>query len=336
MPLPEPESKKENPVSPPNINDIGQIISGSQPGSWDNKAFNYALKSLLERGQEINSSLIYDGGLFSTYFRVIRQYLPELPTRTLEVGPGRSIGASIMLAMRGVKEAHTMDPFPNLNFDIESFAATLRALAQTTSFLNQIAGGNGTQPGHDPKVRFQDAVGSFSVPDCSLVSDNEFKIGNNRVAHFPQRFFEETRLEGNTYNFIFSHAALEHVRDPQQCIRELGRLLKPGGVTAHQIDLRDHRDFSKPLDFLKESPETWQKIVQEMCKYDGALYMNRWRRSQWIKGFQEQGFEVLEAETNMKWDKSKVMEILPQLDKNYRHDVDDLESISMFLVAKRK
>ena len=132
-----------------NINEVGSIIQDTQPGNWDNKAYNYALKSLLDRGQEINSSILYDGGLFTTYFRVMKQYLPELPIQTLEVGPGRSIGASIMLAIRGVKEAHTMDPFPNLNFDIESFAETMRSLARTTAFLNQLANGHASPSGQE-------------------------------------------------------------------------------------------------------------------------------------------------------------------------------------------
>ena len=320
-----------------NINEVGSIIQDTQPGNWDNKAYNYALKSLLDRGQEINSSILYDGGLFTTYFRVMKQYLPELPIQTLEVGPGRSIGASIMLAIRGVKEAHTMDPFPNLNFDIESFAETMRSLARTTAFLNQLANGHASPSGQEAGRRFQDAsVSDLIVPECRLLAENQFRVGNNTVTHFPHRFFEDTGLAGNAYDFIFSHAALEHVRNPEHCIHELSRLLKAGGVTAHQIDLRDHRDFNNPLEFLKDSEESWQKTAAAMCSSDGALYMNRWRRSQWIQAFRDQGFEVLESETNMKWDKSKVQETLPLLHKDFQSNLEDLESISMFLVARRK
>ena len=47
------------------------------------------------------------------------------------------------------------------------------------------------------------------------------------------------------------NAVFEHIEDPEGAIRDISRTLTPGGHTMHRVDLRDHRDFSKPLDFLK-------------------------------------------------------------------------------------
>lgn len=51
-------------------------------------------------------------------------------------------------------------------------------------------------------------------------------------------------------DLVLSNAVLEHVRDFHQVARELARITRPGGVHAHQVDCRDHRDFTRPLDHL--------------------------------------------------------------------------------------
>lgn len=38
--------------------------------------------------------------------------------------------------------------------------------------------------------------------------------------------------------------------DFKQAISELARVTEPGGIHTHQIDLRDHRNFDRPLDHL--------------------------------------------------------------------------------------
>ncbi|MBN1102081.1 MAG: class I SAM-dependent methyltransferase, partial [Deltaproteobacteria bacterium] len=62
-------------------------------------------------------------------------------------------------------------------------------------------------------------------------------------------------LREGTVDFAFSNAVLEHVEDPEGAIVEITRTLSPGGHTMHRVDLRDHRNFSRPLDFLKPSED---------------------------------------------------------------------------------
>ena len=50
------------------------------------------------------------------------------------------------------------------------------------------------------------------------------------------------------------------------------------------IDLRDHRDFTRPLDFLCMTPDEYAEIATE----------NRLRASDWQRLFDEAGFETLE------------------------------------------
>ncbi|MCK5506692.1 MAG: hypothetical protein KAJ10_16120 [Thermodesulfovibrionia bacterium] len=48
--------------------------------------------------------------------------------------------------------------------------------------------------------------------------------------------------------------------------------------------------------------------MEELCKYDKSLYMNRWRKSQWIESVKGNGFEIVEAETNLRCDSDKISE----------------------------
>ena len=76
--------------------------------------------------------------------------------------------------------------------------------------------------------------------------------------------------------------------------------------------------------------------MEELCKYDKSLYMNRWRKSQWIESFKDNGFEIVEAETNMRYNSDKISELKPFMDGKFQNmEIDDFESISMFLVARR-
>lgn len=55
--------------------------------------------------------------------------------------------------------------------------------------------------------------------------------------------------DGST-DLVLSNAVLEHVQDLPRVVREMARISRPGGVQAHQVDCRDHRNFSRPLDHL--------------------------------------------------------------------------------------
>jgi len=61
-------------------------------------------------------------------------------------------------------------------------------------------------------------------------------------------------IPDNSYDAIVSNAVLEHIKDPARAFAELFRVTRPGGVGLHQVDFRDHRDFSRPLDHLLLSP----------------------------------------------------------------------------------
>jgi SAM-dependent methyltransferase len=97
--------------------------------------------------------------------------------------------------------------------------------------------------------------------------------------------FEELTLD-ETFDFIYSVSVLEHVMKPEAVVRQMRRLLKPGGHACHSVDLRDHASFDDPLRFLRMAEG----------EYAGQATENRLRASDWFRLFDAAGFRLLECE----------------------------------------
>ena len=73
---------------------------------------------------------------------------------------------------------------------------------------------------------------------------------------------------------IISVAVLEHVYDPDASFDAMHRLLKPGGLLLHEVDLRDHLMFSSagchPLTFLTFSPSVWRLMTSDSGRPEPA------------------------------------------------------------------
>lgn len=108
----------------------------------------------------------------------------------------------------------------------------------------------------------------------------------------------------NSFDFVYSNAVLEHLEKPEEAILELKRILEPGAISFHEIDMRDHNS-SNPLEFLTYSEENWQALCG---KYGGGkgierlidnswqnrVYCNRLTVSDWRGIFEKNGFRVVE------------------------------------------
>ena len=109
-----------------------------------------------------------------------------------------------------------------------------------------------------------------------------------RVRYEPDCPLETATFEDASFDIVFSHACFEHVQDPDAGVRTLARMLKPGGVTTHEIDLRDHRDFGRPLRFLKHRDTVWRQATSRR-----PATPNRWRASDYERAFGAAGLEVV-------------------------------------------
>jgi SAM-dependent methyltransferase len=146
-------------------------------------------------------------------------------------------------------------------------------------------------------------------------------------------------LEGvldNSMDAVVSNAVLEHVEDEAAVAQAIYRVTKPGGISIHQIDLRDHRDFSQPLEYLLLSQVQLTKWLKETGTHAGHPR----RRSVYEAAFVSAGFEILCADVNEKLDTMYRLEFEPRLRATTSSawqncDGSDLSDIGICLIMRK-
>jgi SAM-dependent methyltransferase len=120
------------------------------------------------------------------------------------------------------------------------------------------------------------------------------------------------KLEGipdATMDIIFSIAVLEHLFDPLSAFRQMARVSKRAALGYHQVDFRDHNDFSKPLEFLLMGDQEFAKQFIEKHGECG----NRYRPSDYHEMFQLAGFRVREFTSSCTADDAYLSDFIPRL-----------------------
>ncbi|HEX7323838.1 MAG TPA: class I SAM-dependent methyltransferase [Rhodanobacteraceae bacterium] len=177
----------------------------------------------------------------------------------LEIGPGDTLSTAVIAAASGANRCWLVDAGPFARTDVQPYrdlVASLRA--------------GGLHVG---------ALDRFATRDELLAACNATYLthGTSSLADIPDA----------AVDFIFSHAVLEHVRRGEftRFAGELRRILKPGGVASHQVDLRDH--LGGHLNNLRFSERTWESGFMARS----GFYTNRIRFHEMLDCFRRAGFD---------------------------------------------
>lgn len=197
----------------------------------------------------------------------------------LEIGPGPDFGAQLVLASKGVRVTLAdrflakWDP----NFHPALYRMLIDYYQNANSQLQQAVADNGYENTSLVLVEEQ-AEALVSVPDGSM-------------------------------DFVYSNAVLEHVVNMKQVAEQIARVSKVGAWSAHQIDWRDHRDFSRPLEYLTMEDDEFRSEAEASHWEIG----NRLRSMEFWALFESAGFEVVERETNSWTERNYFTEVLPRI-----------------------
>lgn len=173
-----------------------------------------------------------------------------------EVGPGHSLGVAVALLLAGAKRIHAVDV---KRFADPSNPEPFRGVVEFCRQNGQIHG------------EMSDLKELLKRLEYSIVGDG----GGWPIAD-------------GTLDVVYSYFSGEHLRTPGSVLDETLRVLRPGGVCIHAIDLRDHFNIdSNWLNFLYHEPWLYEAMTSNRGKW-----CNRFRSPQWREIFAEK-FEIV-------------------------------------------
>lgn len=235
-------------------------------------AQDVALLALIATGRQVSGSAIYNLGIFNRYDGIWREYRRSAPSPSiLEIGPGANLGQGMLFIASGARK------YTGLDLHAHPELHTPYGYTAAYEMLSLVA----------PASVRRNADEIYSISGDKVVFNPE------RIEYLFPRQSYDIRLPDGSVDFVFSHSVFEHITDPARTIAAIGKVLRKGGLSAHHFDMRDHTDFSKPLEFLKVDERAWA------ARYTGNrshLYMNRKRLSDFVMMFKSAGLKIRKVE----------------------------------------
>ena len=140
-----------------------------------------------------------------------------------------------------------------------------------------------------------------------------------------------TSYNDSTYDALFSFHVMEHIgRDSiEDCIGNMYRMLKPGGVCIHQIGIDDHLSHydktASPKAYLGYSLKARKRLFENVVQYHNAL-----QAEDFIRYFRDHNFEVLSSQRE-----TTTVEDLSIHDDWIKYSQEDLETTILTVVCKK-
>jgi hypothetical protein len=235
--------------------------------------------------------------------------LPEGPASlmdktVLEIGPGINFGSTLLMACMGAR-VMVADPYlaPWDRVYHPKFYALLRGWVKEN------------MPQAD-----------LTSLD-NIISKDGYPKGSIDCYTTPLEMLEG--IADESVDIIFSNAVLEHLVDPLAAFRQLVRVSRSGALGFHQVDFRDHFDFSKPLEYLLIGDKDFET---EFLKNHGERG-NRYRPKEYAEMFEASGFQVKNFVPSCYADERYLASFMPRLraatGSRYRNvDIAELNEIS--------
>jgi SAM-dependent methyltransferase len=173
---------------------------------------------------------------------------------------------------------------------------------------------------------------SLLLNDCSQLGLN-YQDVKKRISIFSGDFLDSPIPKvGGQVDAVISCAVLEHVVRPDQVLKKCFDWLKPGGLTYHVIDLRDHNcSFQYPFEMLTFSERTWRIFFD----LPGGFHLNRWRVPDYLEAMQESRFVNIKYVPSQT-DYAGLNKILPRLNAQFaRLPVEILSIVGIYLYGEK-
>jgi SAM-dependent methyltransferase len=245
---------------------------------------NYA--ALEADDARINADAQYAMRIAKAYIRALPGGVAALRGKSaVEIGPGINFGTPLVLACNGVGRIVVTDRFL-VRFQKAYHTRLYRAL-------------------HDA-VRQEFPHATLRPLEQCIVAESH-SCDLMQCVEAPLEQFAE-RFAGQ-FDLAFSNAVLEHVYDPIEAVGSLYRIMRFGGIAYHQVDFRDHRDFTRPLEYLLLDEPAFRALLEE-CHCECG---NRIRPHELHDVFRRAGFTDPNFQPNMWAEESYLKDFIPRL-----------------------
>lgn len=278
-------------------------------------------------------------------FGIFERYRQTFPLERItgasvcEIGPGGHVGMGLLFRCFGARTVHVVDKYLKPwkeDYHSPFYRVLADELIRRYPAADPAPLRAAARDGHERcgiQIWSDDAELLSGIPDCSL-------------------------------DFFCSWAVLEHLYEPERAFARFGQVVRPGGLGVHQVDFRNHFDFSRPLEFLlrhyrwNEEPDeatvkwlaekltvdmdavragqhTVKALIRKVCGY----YGNSYRHVDYNELWRSNGFAILDFDANMHADSAYLDEFLPRLLASgapaKRFSRSDLGIISACYVVKK-
>jgi len=233
----------------------------------------------------LTADVEYANKIVRTYLEIFeRMGVSPVGKDILELGPGKNFGSTLIFGCLGARVA--LSDLYLSSWDSEYHPLFYRHLLEAL-------------PKNFPKA---DRAPLRRIVELGAYSQSVLRTYHRKAENL-------SGIDSKSYDVVISNAVLEHVEDPQSAAREMMRVTRPGGFGIHQIDFRDHRDFSKPLEYLLLSRAEFSRYFV----YAQGSCGNRWRQSDFINVFNEAGFAIELCEANVFATEEYLADLMPRL-----------------------
>lgn len=234
-------------------------------------------------------------------FQEVRQKCLEhglIPRRVLEIGPGMHTGVLFCFAGAGCEKVAGVDIEPIRSPDGAFYDTLMQYLAVVSGFgwWRHTAAANPY-----PEITHPDFWDMRSWRGILARIDYRAPVASHDMP-----------FDDASFDLVYSITAFEHFPEPEKTVREIRRVLAPGGLTIHEVDMRHHKDMryhepAEALEFLGWDNEKHARITEKYGDGKGLrnlvsgewgkeVYCNRLRLSDCQALFDQCGFEVLDME----------------------------------------